>query len=143
MSPPLTRAAFSFTAMPLIKHLIDAANGKHPLGTARSGHWPTVRKQHLALHPTCAVCGGSEKLEVHHIHSFVEHPEFELDPNNLISLCESKPNFNCHRIFGHLNNFQQINPGVVLDSSEWKEKLKKAKEEMAIRKSEHQSPNPQ
>jgi 5-methylcytosine-specific restriction protein A len=121
-------------AMALIKHLIDAAQGKHPIGAARSSRWPTVRKKHLELHPTCEMCGGSEKLEVHHIRSFVEHPELELEPSNMISLCEANANFNCHRIFGHLNNFQQINPNVVTDTAEWNAKLRNAKQEMAIRK---------
>jgi 5-methylcytosine-specific restriction protein A len=109
--------------MPLIKHLIDAAKGKHPLGVARSGHWPTVRKEHLALHPTCEVCGGSGNLEVHHRRPFHLHPELELDPANLVTLCEADPLLNCHRIFGHLDNFRGWNPDVIEDAKAWKEKF--------------------
>lgn len=111
--------------MPVIKHLIDAAKGKHPISTARSGHWPTVRKQHLALHPTCALCGGAVKIEVHHIRPFHLHPDLELDPSNLVTLCEAdKGGANCHLLFGHLGNFKSFNVEVVSDASHWSEKIK-------------------
>lgn len=111
--------------MPVIKHLIDAAKGKHPLGTTRSGHWPTVRKQHLALHPTCELCGGSEKLEVHHRRPFHLHPDLELDPDNLVTLCEAnKDGVNCHLFAGHLGNFKSFNVDVLVDAAHWFKKIK-------------------
>lgn len=111
--------------MPIIKHLIDAAKGKHPLGTARSPHWGTVRKAHLSDHPTCAVCGGSGKLEVHHIQPFHLDPSKELDPENLITLCESGAGgVNCHLHFGHLGNFKSWNTSVPLDAPQWFKKIK-------------------
>jgi 5-methylcytosine-specific restriction endonuclease McrA len=48
-----------------IKHLV-ADRDKEPLGKKRSPHWPAVRKKHLEQFPNCAVCGGTEKVEVHH-----------------------------------------------------------------------------
>jgi len=120
----------------MLKRVMDAVQGKAPLSSKRSGKWPKVRKEFLEKNPTCAVCGSLEKVEAHHIHSFVEHPEDELHEsgNNLIALCESNPVFSCHRIFGHLNNFQQVNPDVVEDAKLWSKKLKDAKEEMLSRK---------
>ncbi len=111
--------------MPIIKHLIGAAQGKHPLGTARSGHWPTVRKHHLERHPVCEVCGGSAKLEVHHIRPFHLHPDLELSPANLVTLCEAnKDGVNCHLLFGHLGNFKSFNVAVLADAAQWSEKIK-------------------
>lgn len=115
--------------MPIIKHLVDAAKGKHPVTAKRSSHWPTVRKQHLALHPVCEVCGGSEKLEVHHRQPFHLHPDLELDPSNLVTLCESKKSgVNCHLFVGHLSNFRGWNPNVLEDADTWKKKLAENKE---------------
>ncbi len=125
--------------MNIITHLVDAAQGKHPLGTARTGKWPAVRAAHLKLHPACAVCGGFDKVEAHHIKSFFEHPEFELSGDNIISLCESNRFFSCHRIFGHCNNFQQINPTVRNDAQQWRQKIIDAKAEMLARKAKQPS----
>ena len=111
--------------MPIIKHLVDAAKGKHPVTAARSGHWSTVRKQHLVLHPVCELCGGSEDLEVHHVRPFHLHPDLELDPDNLITLCEAKKDgVNCHLFAGHLGNFRSFNVDVRADASEWHNKIK-------------------
>lgn len=112
--------------MAIIKHLVDAAKGKHPLGAQRSGHWAAVRQQHLTMQPTCAVCGGTDKLEVHHIRPFHLHPDLELDPQNLITLCEANHGgVNCHLAFGHLSNFKSWNVSVREDSAHWADKLKK------------------
>lgn len=111
--------------MGILKHLVDAAQGKHPLSTARSGHWPTVRKQHLAAHPACEVCGGTDKLEVHHKQPFHLNPAMELSLNNLITLCEAnKGGLNCHLAVGHLGNFKAFNPAVETDASAWQQKIK-------------------
>ena len=110
--------------MPIIKHLIDAARGKHPLSAKRSNHWPTVRKQHLQLHPTCELCGGGAKLEVHHKRPFHLHPELELDPANLITLCEAGTDgVNCHLPFGHLCNWNSGNGSWYSDTQTWHEKI--------------------
>lgn len=94
----------------------------------RSNRWATVRKNHLKKNPNCALCGGTKKLEVHHIKPFHVHPELELDPNNLITLCEDKGDgVYCHLFFGHLGNFHSINEDVLIDIEIWREKLKNRK----------------
>ncbi len=112
--------------MGIVKHLVGVAQGKHPMSEKRSPEWPRVRKEHLEKHPTCEVCGGTEKLEVHHIRPFHLHRELELSPENLITLCESKGvgGLNCHLIFGHLGNFKSFNVTVTKDAPEWLDKIK-------------------
>ena len=110
--------------MGLIKHIKDVAQGKTTIDNPRSEHWPVVRKQHLLRQPCCALCGGSDKLEVHHIRPFHLHPELELEPTNLITLCESlKGGANCHLLFGHLGNFKSFNVTVIADSAQWNAKI--------------------
>lgn len=46
----------------------------------------------------------------------------ELDPENLITLCEG-PAFNCHLFFGHLRNWSSHNPDVREDAAMWREKI--------------------
>lgn len=109
-----------------MKRLLDILKGKHPISAKRSGSWPTVRKHHLESHPNCAVCGGCDKIDVHHLLPFHLHPELELDAANLITLCESKKNgLNCHLWFGHLGNYKSFNASAVTDSLLWKEKMEK------------------
>jgi 5-methylcytosine-specific restriction protein A len=95
-----------------------------PLEHLRSSHWPKVRAEYLEQHPTCEVCGATEKLNVHHILPFHLHPQLELDPDNLITLCEDEAYVNCHLFVGHLANFRGYNPDVVKDAAEWNAKLK-------------------
>lgn len=110
--------------MSIVKHLIDAAKGKHPLSAKRSGSWPRVRADHLAQNPACALCGGTEKLEVHHKRPFHLQPELELQMDNLITLCEAnKGGVNCHLFAGHLGSFKSFNPGVAEDAAAWRQKL--------------------
>jgi hypothetical protein len=77
----------------------------------RSGRWRTVRKDFLEAHPTCAACGGTKWLNVHHKMPFHDEPEKELDPNNLITLCMGKNE--CHLKIGHGNNFKCFNDKVT------------------------------
>jgi 5-methylcytosine-specific restriction endonuclease McrA len=110
----------------LIKHIRDRIVGKVPSGSKRSGHWPKIREDHLKANPKCAVCGGDKTLEVHHIRPFHLHPDLELDPTNLITLCETKKNgVNCHLLFGHLGSFKSFNVDVKKDSSSWIDKILK------------------
>jgi 5-methylcytosine-specific restriction protein A len=101
----------------MFKTIKERLQGKIPDGKSRSPKWRKVRKDHLAIFPYCSICGGEEKVEVHHIQSFATHPELELDPHNLITLCESKHlGINCHLFVGHLGNFENINPNVIEDA---------------------------
>ena len=74
------------------------------LDKARSGHWAALRKEHLKKEPCCQWCGGTYKLQVHHIRPFHLHPELELDPDNLITLCQV-PETDHHLDIGHNGNF--------------------------------------
>ena len=107
----------------ILKHVKDVIQGKATVGQKRSSKWPTVRKHHLEAHPTCAVCGGTKKLEVHHKAAFSDHPELELEPSNLITLCEASKSCNHHLFVGHLGDYKKINPDVVEDAAYWNKKL--------------------
>lgn len=109
----------------LLTRLVDVIKGKHPLDAKRSSQWPSVRKKHLEFFPACAVCDGTVDIQVHHIHPFHLRPEMELDPANLITLCESKKaGVSCHLWFGHLGNFKSHNNTVSKDAPKWQIKLK-------------------
>lgn len=87
----------------------------------RSPKWPTVRKQHLAIYPNCAACGRNKKVEVHHIKPVHLHPELELDPDNLLSLCDDP----CHLIFGHFFDYKSWNINVREDCEVYYNRLLK------------------
>ncbi len=70
----------------------------------RSGKWPTVRQRFIAVHSRCAACGSPLNLNVHHLISFHEQPELELDPDNLITLCRLH-----HFLLGHSSNWSDTN----------------------------------
>lgn len=98
----------------MLKHLARVASSlvRERLKRAtRSPKWHGVEKAHLRAQPACAACGGTKRLQVHHIKPFHEHPELELDPTNLITLCMGK--FEDHLLVGHLGNWKHSNPEVV------------------------------
>lgn len=104
----------------MLKRVIDAVTGKAPLSAKRSSQWRKVRKQVIDKHPFCAACGGVSKLEVHHIVPFHMDPSRELDPSNLIVLCESGDGgVTCHLHYGHLGNYKHTNPAVASDADIW------------------------
>lgn len=86
----------------------------------RSPRWSSIRKQHLKDNPCCAACNRCEKLEVHHIEPVHVNPSRELDPTNLITLCDSP----CHITFGHLMNYKSWNPDVEIDCRKYLDKIK-------------------
>lgn len=90
-------------------------------GRARSYHWPAVEHAHLIAHPFCAVCGTGKRLQVHHKKPFHLHPELELDPENLLTLCMGT--LSCHLLFGHLGCWKTINPHVDADAHTWSLKI--------------------
>ena len=89
--------------------------------TARSPEWGKVRAAHLAQHPKCEACdiSGEGKVEVHHIMPFHLNPSLELDPTNLITLCESvrveEVTNDHHHLIGHLGDWKAYNPDVTTD----------------------------
>lgn len=85
----------------------------------RSPKWPSVRKTHLEKNPKCAACGRQKKLEVHHKIPVHLKPELELDPDNLITLCDDP----CHLIFGHLLNYKSYNKSVEEDCAVYLNKV--------------------
>ena len=111
--------------MSLLSLFSDIYTGKVLIdGPMRSDKWPTIRALHLRQFPTCAACGGIEKLEAHHINPFHLEPDLELDPLNLITLCESDKNgVNCHLFFGHLGCFLSYNIDVCIDVVAWERKI--------------------
>lgn len=106
-----------------MSRLRDWVLGKAPLAARRSPGWRKVRADHLKRQPLCAVCGTSSGLEVHHIRPFHLYPERELDPTNLITLCE-KTGGGCHLRFGHLWCFRSFNPTVAEDALDWQVKIR-------------------
>lgn len=107
----------------LINHIQDRLSGKVPAGSKRSDKWPEVREAHLKIQPYCKCCGGKNKLQVHHLKPFHLHPELELNPKNLITLCEDSVH-NCHILFGHLRNFKSFNVNCPKDVKIWSDKVK-------------------
>lgn len=80
----------------------------------RSSHWPTVRKAHLKKFPSCAACGSTNKLQVHHVEPFHLHPELELFEDNLLTLCMDRNE--CHLLVGHGGDYHCYNPQVRSDA---------------------------
>lgn len=78
----------------------------------RSDRWDTVRDNYLKSNPWCAACGCRDlnRLNVHHRRPFHLFPELELDPANLLTLCET--NRRCHLDIGHEGNWKSWNPAV-------------------------------
>lgn len=77
----------------------------------RSIHWHLVKTKFLNQNNKCAVCGGTDFLQVHHIKPFHLHPELELDTTNLITLCMGSSE--CHLKVGHGGNFKYYNPDLL------------------------------
>ena len=91
----------------------------------RSPEWFELRRKWLEKHPFCEACGGTERLEVHHIVPVHIDPSRELDETNLITLCEAKDR-NCHFVFGHFHNWWAWNPNVIEDTKHYLEEKKEA-----------------
>jgi hypothetical protein len=87
----------------------------------RSPKWRKVRSNHLKAFNQCVACGAKTSLEVHHIIPYQLDPSLELDPNNLMTLCESKSR--CHWIIGHLLNWRSYNPKAMDDAMAFRLKI--------------------
>ena len=110
----------------MLKRLKDIVEGKAPKHAKRSSKWRKVRRQFLKKNPRCAVCGSRHRLEVHHIVPFHVDPSKELDPSNLITLCENKKyGINCHLLVGHRGSYRDFNKNIHEDVSLLKKLLRK------------------
>ena len=83
----------------------------------RSPHWPALRARYLKASPTCAACGSKRLMQVHHVAPYHLHPNLELEPTNLIGLCQWRLH---HLDIGHGGNFQGYNPTVVDDAAQYR-----------------------
>ena len=111
---------------PIINQFIglakDFIQGKplHP----RSPKWHDVRNEFLKNNPKCAACNRTDFLQVHHIQTFKLHPELELDPSNLITLCEPpSQQHHCHLLIGHKGNWKNFNENVRSDAQNYQPKV--------------------
>ena len=95
----------------MIQRLFDYIQGKPPIKRNRT--WGYVRAVHLRRFPKCALCGGTKRLQVHHIIPVHVRPDFELVDINLMTLCRAKKyGVDCHLAFGHHGNFRKWNINV-------------------------------
>jgi 5-methylcytosine-specific restriction endonuclease McrA len=84
-------------------------------GHERSSEWRKVAKEHLKHQPACAACGyRGKKRQVHHIKPFHLHPQLELDPDNLITLCSARGREH-HLLLGHLDEWASYNEHIRTD----------------------------
>ena len=105
----------------LITHAVNKiSHALRELTTRRSPRWDSVREAYLKKHPTCAASGSAVDVQVHHVKSFHEYPDLELDPANLISLSEAVGN-EMHLEMGHTVNGKSSwkinNPNVREDAA--------------------------
>jgi hypothetical protein len=107
-----------------VEHTSDQWTGRTPVGAERSSDWQKVRSEWLKAHPQCAGCGGTSDLRVHHVVPFWVDSSLELDPSNLITLCEAKKyGINCHLLLGHFGNWQKWNPTVQVMAPIWNRRI--------------------
>lgn len=105
----------------LVEHLIGADAPLVMCGRPRDPQWPRVARAHLEARPRCAACNGKDLLQVHHVLAYHEHPELELDPHNLLTLCMKN---RCHFVLGHHCLWTRNNSNVVMDAAALLEKIK-------------------
>jgi hypothetical protein len=110
--------------------LVAAGAAPRPF-TARSPAWRRLRATHLLQEPACAACGATEDLEVHHIEPVHLVPTRELDPDNLITLCD-RPGRSCHWLLGHCGvSWSAHNPHVRADAAVVQTRITEARARLA------------
>jgi len=101
---------------PLIPTLRVCSDAVQAFIFGRSGRWPAIERAHLLAFPTCAACGGKDRLQVHHVRPYHLEPALELDPDNLITLCQHPARL-CHFRIGHCFDWSAFNPHVRNDAA--------------------------
>lgn len=82
------------------------------LAYERSPRWRAVERAHLAQEPECAACGTRAHLQAHHLLPFHLFPERELDPSNLMTLCQDPGGERHHLEIGHRGSWQDYDPNA-------------------------------
>lgn len=91
-------------------------------GIKRSPLWRHVEKEHLLREPACVVCGYKGRwVQVHHVKPFHLHPDLELDPHNLITLCE-RSGRDHHLLLGHFDDWKSYNEHIRADAKHYAHK---------------------
>lgn len=101
----------------------------------RSPEWGRVEKEHILREPECQACGHrGAGLQVHHIRPFHLYPHLELDPRNLITLCQVEGREH-HLLLGHLDNWESFNEHIRADVKHfYKKKAKQIRADIAWQK---------
>ncbi len=80
-------------------------------GASFNWKWQRTRREFLRkVGKKCACCGGTKKIEVHHMKPRHLFPELALVENNLIALCGKGKG--CHFHIGHLNSYYNYNEEI-------------------------------
>ena len=110
---------FFFGLVGTFKRLWRQLFDKGSLGAARASGWIIFRKLHIKDYcELCEVKGSFLRpLELHHIRRFVDNPELELDPNNVITACR-----HCHLRYCHLGSFHSYCLEIKELANEWQER---------------------
>ena len=98
-------------------------------GVERSPEWHKIEKAFLLKNPNCAACNTTySSVQVHHVFPFhycilLGRPDLELDPRNLITLCETTHTCTSndhHLLLGHFDDFKSANLNVRSDVLKYK-----------------------
>jgi len=80
-----------------------------------SRQWRKVRQAHLAENPRCVICGADSGLAAHHCLDYSSFPEYELHPNNLITVCTLNSGCNGHFLYCHMGDWRKTNYNIIND----------------------------
>lgn len=80
-----------------------------------SRDWRKIRQAHLAENPRCVICGADGGLAVHHCLDYSNFPEYELHPNNLITVCTLNSGCNGHFLYCHMGDWRKTNYNILED----------------------------
>lgn len=92
----------------------------HPWALPRSPRWPALSRAHLAAHPRCEACGAAAGVVAHHVVPVHIDRARELDPANLVSMCNPH---GCHLYLAHCGRWDWYSP-EVRDLCRWLQRLR-------------------
>jgi hypothetical protein len=84
------------------------------VGAKRHPQWYAVRAKHLVTSPACAICGVARFVEVHHKVPVHVDDSLELDPGNLVTLCDERASRH-HFEVGHGGDWRMWNQAIDAD----------------------------